>query len=192
MTMALLIPLLVVLGLLVLVALFVIGLYNGLQRKKLGVENSWSDIDVQLKRRHDLIPNLVNSVKGYASHESGTFEAVTAARAAATSASGVSAQSGAEGMLTQALGKLMVVAEAYPDLKANTNFLQLQEELTSTENKIGFARQHYNRTVNQYHEATKVFPSNLIAGVFGFTEKDFFELDASEAAAVKQAPKVEF
>ena len=95
-------------------------------------------------------------------------------------------------MLTQALGKLMVVAEAYPDLKANTNFLQLQEELTSTENKIGFARQHYNRTVNTYNEATKVFPSNLIAGMFGFTEKDFFELDESEAAAVKQAPKVEF
>ena len=192
MTMALLIPLLVVLLLLVLVALFVIGLYNGLQRKKLGVENSWSDIDVQLKRRHDLIPNLVNSVKGYASHESGTFEAVTAARAAATSASGVSEQAGAESMLTQALGKLMVVAEAYPDLKANTNFLQLQEELTSTENKIGFARQHYNRTVNTYNEATKVFPSNIIAGMFGFNEKDFFELDENEAAAVKQAPKVEF
>ena len=155
-SMALLIPLLVVAGLVLLVVMFVIGLYNGLQRKKLGVENSWSDIDVQLKRRHDLIPNLVNSVKGYASHESGTFEAVTAARAAATSASGVSEQAGAESMLTQALGKLMVVAEAYPDLKANTNFLQLQEELTSTENKIGFARQHYNRTVNTYNEATKV------------------------------------
>ena len=191
-SMALLIPLLVVAGLVLLVVMFVIGLYNGLQRKKLGVENSWSDIDVQLKRRHDLIPNLVNSVKGYASHESGTFEAVTPARAAATSASGVSEQAGAESMLTQALGKLMVVAEAYPDLKANTNFLQLQEELTSTENKIGFARQHYNRTVNTYNEATKVFPSNLIAGMFGFTEKDFFELDESEAAAVKQAPKVEF
>ena len=150
-SMALLIPLLVVAGLVLLVVMFVIGLYNGLQRKKLGVENSWSDIDVQLKRRHDLIPNLVNSVKGYASHESGTFEAVTAARAAATSASGVSEQAGAESMLTQALGKLMVVAEAYPDLKANTNFLQLQEELTSTENKIGFARQHYNRTVNTYN-----------------------------------------
>ncbi len=191
-TMALLIPLLVVAGLVLLVVIFVIGLYNGLQRKKLGVENSWSDIDVQLKRRHDLIPNLVNSVKGYASHESGTFEAVTAARAAATSASGVSEQAGAESMLTQALGKLMVVAEAYPDLKANTNFLQLQEELTSTENKIGFARQHYNRTVNTYNEATKVFPSNIIAGMFGFNEKDFFELDENEAAAVKQAPKVEF
>lgn len=192
MTMAILIPLVVILGLMFLVVVFVIGLYNGLQRKKLGVENSWSDIDVQLKRRHDLIPNLVNSVKGYAAHESGTFEAVTAARAAATGASGAAAQGGAESMLTQALGKLMVVAEAYPELKANTNFLQLQEELTSTENKIGFARQHYNRTVNQYNEATKVFPSNLIAGMFGFTEKDFFELDASEAAAVKQAPKVDF
>jgi LemA protein len=192
MTMPILVTLVVIAGLVFFAAIFVIGLYNGLQRKKLGVENSWSDIDVQLKRRHDLIPNLVNSVKGYASHESGTFEAVTAARAAATSASGVSEQAGAESMLTQALGKLMVVAEAYPDLKANTNFLQLQEELTSTENKIGFARQHYNRTVNTYNEATKVFPSNIIAGMFGFNEKDFFELDENEAAAVKQAPKVEF
>ena len=189
-------PLLIVIGVIVLLVLLLggwfFGMYNGLVRRRIASETAWSDIDVQLKRRHDLIPNLVNSVKGYASHESGTFEAVTAARAAATSASGVSEQAGAESMLTQALGKLMVVAEAYPDLKANTNFLQLQEELTSTENKIGFARQHYNRTVNTYNEATKVFPSNLIAGMFGFTEKDFFELDESEAAAVKQAPKVEF
>ena len=171
---------------------FLISLYNGLQKSKLNAENSWSDIDVQLKRRHDLIPNLVGAVKGYASHESNTFEAVTQARAAATSASSVSEQSGAENMLTQALGRLMVVAEAYPELKANTNFLQLQEELTSTENKIGFARQHYNRTVSTFNEATKTFPSNVVAGMFGFSELDFFELDADEAAAVKKAPKVEF
>ena len=171
---------------------WVIGLYNGLQRRKLNAENAWSDIDVQLKRRHDLIPNLVGTVKGYAEHEKSTFDMVTQARSAAVGAQGVAEQAGAENMLTQALGKLFAVAEAYPDLKANTNFLQLQEELTSTENKIGFARQHYNRTVNQFNEATKVFPSNLIAGMFGFSEMDFFELDASEAAAVREAPKVEF
>ena len=182
------IPVVVIVG----IALFVIGLYNGLQRRKLDAENAWSDIDVQLKRRHDLIPNLVSTVKGYASHESETLEAVTAARNQAVGAAGVGEQIGAENMLTQALGRLMAVSEAYPDLKANTNFLQLQEELTSTENKIGFARQHYNRSVNGYNEATKVFPSNIIAGMFGFAELDFFELDPAEAAAAKQAPKVEF
>lgn len=178
--------------LIVLVGLFVIGLYNSLQRNKLNAENAWSDIDVQLKRRHDLIPNLVNSVKGYATHEQETLQGVTAARAAAVDADGVAAQAGAENMLTQALGRLFAVAEAYPDLKANTNFLQLQEELTSTENKIGFARQHYNRSVNNYNVATKTFPSNIVAGVFNLTEMDFFELDESEAEAVKQAPKVDF
>ena len=171
---------------------WVIGLYNSLQRRKLNAENAWSDIDVQLKRRHDLIPNLVSTVKGYAEHEKSTFDAVTQARAAAVGANGIAEQAGAENMLTQALGKMFAVAEAYPDLKANTNFLNLQEELTSTENKIGFARQHYNRSVNQFNEATKTFPSNIIAGSFGFTEMDFFELDEAEAAQVKQAPKVEF
>ena len=182
------IPVVVIVG----IALFVIGLYNGLQRKKLDAENAWSDIDVQLKRRHDLIPNLVSTVKGYASHESETLEAVTAARNQAVGAAGVGEQIGAENMLTQALGRLMAVSEAYPDLKANTNFLQLQEELTSTENKIGFARQHYNRSVNQYNEATKTFPSNISAGMFGFSDMNFFELDEAEAAAVKKAPDVQF
>ncbi|MEC8321617.1 MAG: LemA family protein [Planctomycetota bacterium] len=172
--------------------LIVMSLYNGLQRRKLNAENAWSDIDVQLKRRHDLIPNLVNTVKGYASHEKETFEGVTQARAAAMGAEGVAAQAGAENMLTQALGKLFAVSEAYPDLKANQNFLSLQEELTSTENKIGFARQHYNRSVNQYNEATKTFPSNIIAGMFGFSDMNFFELDEAEAAAVKKAPDVQF
>ena len=172
--------------------LIVMSLYNGLQRRKLNAENAWSDIDVQLKRRHDLIPNLVNTVKGYASHEKETFEGVTQARAAAMGAEGVAAQAGAGNMLTQALGKLFAVSEAYPDLKANQNFLSLQEELTSTENKIGFARQHYNRSVNQYNEATKTFPSNIIAGMFGFSDMNFFELDEAEAAAVKKAPDVQF
>lgn len=189
---AILIPILAILGVIVLVAIFLIGFYNALQRKKLAAENSWSDIDVQLKRRHDLIPNLVNTVKGYASHEKETFEAVTSARSAAAGANGVAAQAGAENMLTQALGKMFAVAEAYPDLKANQNFIQLQEELTSTENKIGFARQHYNRTVNQFNEKTKTFPSNIVAGMFGFNDMNFFELDEAEAAAVKAAPKVEF
>lgn len=169
-----------------------IKLYNGLQRSKLNAENSWSDIDVQLKRRHDLIPNLVNTVKGYASHEKETFEEVTNARSAAVNADGVAAQAGAENMLTQAVGKMFAVAEAYPDLKANQNFIQLQEELTSTENKIGFARQSYNRTVNQYNQAIKTVPSNIVASMFGFSDMEFFELDAAEAAAVKEAPKVEF
>ena len=192
MSLVILLVILVPLVLIVLVALFAIGLYNALQRKKLNAENAWSDIDVQLKRRHDLIPNLVNSVKGYAAHEKETLEGVTAARNAAVDANGVAAQAGAENMLTQSLGKLFAVAEAYPDLKANTNFLQLQEELTSTENKIGFARQHYNRSVNQYNEATKTFPSNIIAGMFGFSDMNFFELDEAEAAAVKKAPDVQF
>ena len=188
----LLIGLIVIVLIVVVLIAWVIGLYNSLQRRKLNAENAWSDIDVQLKRRHDLIPNLVSTVKGYADHEKSTFDAVTQARAAAVGANGVAEQAGAENMLTQALGKMFAVAEAYPDLKANTNFLNLQEELTSTENKIGFARQHFNRSVNQFNEATKTFPSNIIAGSFGFTEMDFFELDEAEAAQVKQAPKVEF
>jgi LemA protein len=169
-----------------------IKLYNGLQRSKLNAENSWSDIDVQLKRRHDLIPNLVNTVKGYASHEKETFDEVTQARAAAVGANGVAAQAGAESMLTQAMGRMFAVAEAYPDLKANQNFIQLQEELTSTENKIGFARQSYNRSVNQYNQAIKTVPSNIVASMFGFSDMEFFEIDEAEAAAVKAAPKVEF
>ena len=188
----LLIGLIVIVLIVVVLIAWVIGLYNSLQRRKLNAENAWSDIDVQLKRRHDLIPNLVSTVKGYADHEKSTFDAVTQARAAAVGANGVAEQAGAENMLTQALGKMFAVAEAYPDLKANTNFLNLQEELTSTENKIGFARQHFNRSVNQFNEATKTFPSNIIAGSFGFKEMDFFELDEAEAAQVKQAPKVEF
>ena len=188
----LVIALLVILGFVVLVILWFIGLYNGLQRRKLNAENAWSDIDVQLKRRHDLIPNLVNTVQGYATHEKSTFEEVTKARAAAVNAQGVADQAGAENMLTQALGRLFAVAEAYPDLKANTNFMQLQEELTSTENKIGFSRQHFNKTVNQFNEAIKIFPSNIVAGMFDFKTMDFFELDEAEAAAVREVPKVQF
>lgn len=166
-----------------------IGIYNGLVGLRNQVKNAWSQIDVQLKRRHDLIPNLVETVKGYASHESGTLQAVTDARAKAVSADGVAAQSQAEGELSSALGRLMVVVEAYPDLKANQNFLGLQEELSSTENKIGFSRQHYNDQVMIYNTKTEVFPASIIAGMFNFKQEAFFELDSEAERAV---PKVSF
>jgi LemA protein len=177
------------LGFIVIVALWVIGVFNSLQRKRIGANGAWADIDVQLKRRHDLIPNLVNTVKGYASHEKETFERVMTARSAAMSARSVGEHAGAENMLTQAVGRLIAVAEAYPDLKANQNFLQLQEELTSTENKIGFSRQHYNRSAGQYNESLAVFPSNIIGGMFAFKPMEFFEVHDE---AVRQVPTVQF
>src|SRR5688572_24302444 len=167
----------------------VIGIYNGLQRKRIGAQTAWSDVDVQLKRRYDLIPNLVNTVKGYASHEKGTLEAVISARQRAIDAKSIGEQAQAENMLTQTLGRLFALAEAYPNLKANENFMHLQEELTSTENKVGFARQHYNRSVSQYNEGLAVFPANMIAGMFNFQRMDFFEL---EDAVQREAPKVAF
>ncbi len=169
---------------------YVIGLYNGLQRKRIAAKQAWSDIDVQLKRRHDLIPNLVNTVKGYASHERETLESVIEARnQAANAGDSVAQQAEKENMLTQTLGKLFALAEAYPDLKANQNFMQLQEELTSTENKIGFARQHYNRSVGQFNESTKVFPSNIVANMFNFTRMEFFEI---EDPSHRETPQVQF
>lgn len=173
-------------------ALFVlmaIGLYNNLQRRRIAAQTAWSDVDVQLRRRYDLIPNLVNTVKGYAAHEKGTLEAVIAARQQAIDAKGIGQQAQAENMLTQTLGRLFALAEAYPDLKANQNFLALQEELTSTENKVGFARQNYNRNVSQYNEAIAVFPGNVVAGMFSFQRMEFFELDNT---AQREAPKVAF
>lgn len=175
---------------LILILVWFIGTYNSIKRKEITCESAWSDVDVQLKRRYDLVPNLVNTVKGYASHEKDTLEAVIQARAAAVNTSGsVADQAKAEGELTQALGRLMVVVEQYPELKANESFLQLQEELTSTENKISFARQHYNRTAAQYNEAIGVFPGVLVASFTGFKEKDYFELDSE---AERKAPTVEF
>lgn len=174
---------------LLIVVFFVIGVYNSLQRRRLGAQTAWSDIDVQLKRRHDLIPNLVNTVKGYASHEKGVLEGVTQARAAAAGAHGPNEQIGAENVLTQALGRLFAVAEAYPQLKADANFRQLQEELTSTENKIGFARTNYNRSTASYNEGLLVFPSNVIAGMFGFQAMRLYEVDT---AAERTAPTVQF
>jgi LemA protein len=171
-------------------ALFVlIGVYNGLVSKRIQVDNAWSQIDVQLKRRYDLIPNLVETVKGYATHEKGTLEAVIKARQTAIDASGVKDQAAAESMLTGALRQLMVVAENYPQLKANEGFLQLQEELGGTENRIGFSRQNYNDTVSHYNMAAQQFPSNIIANMFGFQPRAFFEI---EAPTERAAPKVQF
>ena len=166
--------------------------YNGLVTARNRTQEAWSEIDVELKRRHDLIPNLVETVKGYASHEKETLEKVIQARNQAMSARGVAEHAEAENMLTGALKSLFAVSEAYPDLKANQNFLRLQEELTATENRIGFARQHYNDVVGQYNASVMRFPANLISGMFGFRQVEFFQLDPAEAAAVQQAPKVKF
>jgi LemA protein len=180
---------LILLGLIAAVALWLVGLYNGLVRLRNQVKNAWAQIDVQLKRRHDLIPNLVETVKGYAGHEKTTLERVVQARGAAVSAQGVGAQAKAEGELSAALGRLMVVVEQYPDLKANQNFLALQEELTSTENRIGFSRQHYNDSVMTYNTRTESFPANVVAGMFNFKPEEFFEL---KDEAAREAPKVAF
>ena len=176
-------------GLAVLLVLFVIGIYNALIRLRNQVDNAWSQIDVQLKRRHDLIPNLVETAKGYMKHERETFEAITQARAAAMGAKNVAEASKAEGQLTDALSKFMLVVENYPDLKANQNFLSLQEELTSTENKVAFARQSYNDQVLVFNNKIQMFPSNIVAGMFSFTKRDFFEVESEAERAV---PKVSF
>jgi LemA protein len=179
-------------GILVLIIGFVIVVYNGLVGRRLEKDNAWSQIDVQLQRRHDLIPNLVETVKGYAKHEQQTLEKVIQARNQAIGAGSVADKSAAEMQLTSAVRGLLAIAEAYPDLKANQNFLALQEELTATENRIGFARQHYNDVVTQFNQALQTFPSNMVAGMFGFRAADFFTLDPATAAAVKEAPKVQF
>ena len=181
--------LIVILVILVLLVLFVIGIYNSLIRLRNQVDNAWSQIDVQLKRRHDLIPNLVETAKGYMKHERETFEAITNARSQAMGAKTVSEASKAEGALGEALSKFMLVVENYPDLKANQNFLSLQEELTGTENKIAFSRQNYNDQVLGFNNKTQMFPSNIIAGMFSFTKRDFFEI---EAPAEREVPKVSF
>ncbi len=182
--------LLVLLALAAILVIFVIGVYNGLVRARNDVKNGWSQIDVQLKRRHDLIPNLVETVRGYMTHERGTLEAVTKARQQAISVSGdVADRMKAENMLSQTLRSLFAVAESYPDLKANQNFLALQEEVTSTENKIGFARQYYNDTAMRLKNKVEMFPSNIFASMFGFSPEPFFEV---ETAAERQAPQIKF
>src|SRR5438876_2163296 len=185
-------PWLIVLAVVVVLAGWAILIYNGLINRKVEADNSWSQIDVQLKRRYDLIPNLVETVKGYASHEKETLERVIQARNAAMNARGVAEHAQAENALSGTLKTLFAVAESYPDLKANQNFLALQEELTATENRIGFARQHYNDVVSNYNTSLQTFPSNVLGGMFGFRAAEFFKLDAAEAAAVQKAPQVKF
>ena len=171
----------------VVVAAFVIGIYNRLVTLRSRVDNAWSQIDVQLRRRYDLIPNLVETVKGYAAHESGTFEKVIQARTMAMNATTVKEQGEAENVLTGTLKSLFALAEAYPELKANQNFMMLQEELSGTEGKIAYSRQFYNDSVMSYNMQTQQFPSNLVAGSFGFTQRDYFEIEeaAKEPVQVK-------
>jgi LemA protein len=172
----------------VLLALALVALYNRLVRLRNRVENAWSQVDVQLRRRYDLIPNLVETVKGYASHERATFEEVTKARTRAQEARTVAEQASAENVLTAAIGRLFAVAEAYPELRATENFQQLQAQLQDTEDKIRVARQVYNDTVLTYENARETVPTNLVAGMFGFGEKQFFEIEEP----VREAPRVTF
>ncbi len=169
----------------VLLILFIWGLYNGLITMKTQIDEAWSQIDVQLKRRADLIPNLVASVKGYAKHEKSVFENVTKARTALMNAGTPEKMAKANDQLTGALKSLFAVAENYPQLKANENFLQLQKELGDTEDKVAYSRQFYNSTVMDYNVKVKVFPNVLLAGAFGFTEKPFFKTEGEERNAVK-------
>jgi len=167
----------------VVLALIVMTIYNGLVSKKNKVKNSWGQIDVQLKRRFDLIPNIVETVKGYATHEKSTLEEVTAARTKFMSASTPEDRMSANASMTPILGKLMAVAEAYPDLKANEGFINLQNQLSDTENKIGFTRQFYNDVVMEYNNSVQMFPSNIVAGMFHFGTEPFFEANDAESAA---------
>ncbi len=182
------IAVIVIVAVVVLVLLILVLSYNGLIKTRNRVDNAWSQIDVQLKRRHDLIPNLVETVKGYAAHERQTLEAVTNARANAINASSggsVADQAQAENVLSGALKSLFAVAEAYPDLKANQNFLQLQEELTSTEDRIAYARQFYNDSVLNYNNKIQTFPRNVIANSFKFQKREFFEVAPEDTGPVK-------
>ncbi len=172
----------IVVGVLIAVGLYVMSIYNGLQRLRVSTESALSGIDVQLKRRHDLIPNLVSTVQGYAAHEKGTLDAVIKARASAMQAGTVGEKSAAEGQLTGALGRLMAIAEAYPDLKANQNFLQLQGELSGIENAISQSRGNYNGSAQGFNATLAQFPTNIIGGMFSFKAFEFFKADESDRA----------
>jgi LemA protein len=182
------IAVIVIVVIVVLLLLWVLSGYNRLVRQRNRVEGAWAQIDVQLKRRWDLIPNLVETVKGYAAHERQTLEAVVNARNAATTATSPAQAAQSENVLTGALRQLFAVAEAYPDLKANQNFLQLQEELTGTEGRIAFARQYYNDAVQGYNTRMQVFPTSILANMFGFKQKEYFEAEGE----AKATPKVQF
>ena len=179
----------VIVAIVVLLLLFLVGMFNKLVRLRNRAENAWAQVDVQLRKRYDLIPNLVETVKGYAAHERGTFEAVTNARTAAQQAQGVAQQAEAENMLTAAIGRLFAVAEAYPQLRATENFQQLQAQLAETEQKIAISRQIYNDAVLTYDNALETVPTNIVAGVFSFEPREYFEV---EEAAAREAPRVEF
>lgn len=183
------IALIIIVGLVLVGALMLIGGYNSLVRLRNQVRNAWSQIDVQLKRRHDLIPNLVETAKGYMKHERETLEGITNARSRAMGADSIPKKAEAEGELSNFLSRFFAVAENYPDLKANQNFLALQEELTSTENKISFARQAYNDSVLNYNNKTEMFPSSILASMFNFEKRDFFEIEDSTE---RDVPKVDF
>ncbi|MFO7941658.1 MAG: LemA family protein [Bacillota bacterium] len=176
------------LGLLLLIGIYVAMTYNGLITLRQRVNNAWSQVDVQLRRRYDLIPNLVNTVKGYASHERETFENITEARSRAIAAGSVDEQAGAENALSSALRSLFAVVENYPELKADTNFQMLQSELSDTESKIAFARSFYNDTVQRFNVKTQVFPANIVAGMFGFSARPYFEIEE----ATREPVEVEF
>lgn len=179
----------ILLGIVVVIVLWFIVAYNSLIVLRNRMRNAWAQTEVQLKRRHDLIPNLVNTVKGYAQHEKATLEEVTKARQQAVQASGVAEQAKAENFLTQTLRSLFAVVENYPDLKANRNFLELQEELTSTENRIAYARQFYNDSAMKLNNRIEKIPTNLVAAMFNFKKGQFFEI---EEVGQREAPKVEF
>ena len=182
------IAIIVIVAIVVLLILIFVVMYNGLVRLRNRIDNAWSQIDVQLQRRHDLIPNLVETVKGYASHEKETLERVVQARNQAVSAQGPAAQGEAENVLTGALRQVFALSEAYPDLKANQNFLSLQEELTTSEDRVSYARQFYNDTVLKYNNKIQSVPSNIIAGMFSFQEREYFE--GEETA--RSVPRVQF
>ena len=182
---------LIILAVIVVLVLWVIAIYNGLVSMRQRVNQAFADVDVQLRQRHDLIPNLVETVKGYAAHERGTLEEVVKARNAAVAAQGTPQQAAAENMLSGALRQLFALSEAYPDLKANANFQQLQSELTDIENKIAAARRFFNNAVQEYNSGIQRFPANLFAASFGFAPKDFFDL-GDQRATVSEAPAVKF
>lgn len=182
----------IIIAVIAVLVIAVVVMYNSLVRLSVRVDEAWSDITVQLKRRADLIPNLVNSVKGYAKHEKGVFEEVTKARSAVLDAKGVQETADAENMLTGALKSLFAVAEAYPDLKANENFKHLQEELVDTEDKIQASRRFYNGSARDLNIKVKTVPYNIFAGMFGFKEREFFEVEEAEAAAIAKPTEVNF
>ena len=184
--------LIVVLAIVVVIALALVFSYNRFISQRTAVQNSWANVDTELKRRYDLVPNLVSAVQGYAAHERGVFEDVARTRSAAQAAQGPAAASAAEGPFVAALGRLIAVAENYPQLKANENFLQLQGTLADTENRIQSSRSYYNATVQQFNRRVQSFPSNIIANLFHFQNAAFFEIDATQRAVVGEAPKVDF